>query len=1473
MSATFIKINNSKEAAIKSGKWSDPGAKLYDTLLNSHDSRWNVNGRNVFPEDDEAETWDYWQDFLKEAYLIAPTKDIKNSPYGKTPFSNSGCKYPHHIIKKGELVVSIPGLKAAYIRACQQGVMKGEIKDHIERHIKELGIEASFHNGQLTWNESHEIKIEENFNSIYDYIQENTGIDLHDDYELFNENWLIIKKDFNINIDQWNTGNPLWITGASGDGKSTIAESIAKDNNALVITSDIVLCRMSWSKEKFENKMNSLNSSSEPNPHKMVFKDSPAIDYVLSHPNLPYNAKDPNTKCIDSKITTPYMIDFYKWLMKELSSNPKYKNNLYVIEGCDICLLDPKLLIDKPLIIVGGSRLRSLWRRAKRNSGEHSSESMIESVFKYIKKYNLENRRLDDNKDIFRKNIKKAIKQSKNSYIQEASHGKLKYDFRMGWDYNTGHQIKVVYSLDNINITDIGDFYYNYNGKKDGATHDSHLDYTRKNITRKGNTDHQSKGQKVLAIEDIATGERLTSVKLLNPFCRYIDTRATVQTKDNLEKARKYADNENPSCLTQLTVGQIDNTPSFKSTHWASKVMDKATGENLRFNKIAKSEMLKHGRGHKVNNINAKDFPVFGDNHKYMTYHNPNKKQALNELYMRERDIINYINHLKSDSDLNDPKIQSSYQAEMNNLRIIQRDINTIQNGKYDLSMMKKYRSYDEAVDAGLSGNQTLDYSTYMDYRPSMQSIADEYINDYLQEASHGKLKYDFREVYDYDTGHSLKIVYSLDNIKVTDIGGHYLNDTYGNNSGDYKKKVISDIQKNIRRKGSPDHQSTGQKVLAIIDRVTNKKLTTARTFGPYSPIIKDCNINLSFNDLQLKKEELDKLHKECNNKGQSYINSKVYRITVGEIDNSLNFKSTKWYRDNIGFLYKGQVIVPTSKESKKDAIQAIKDGQDGLSMYNNNNEMRTAGEHYKHGRGAKMDDIDPDYGKTLEEIPRWKHPSKKELARVKKMNESDDYKSHIISSGNLSQYAISDEELEEVRNRSFNEHSENALEGDAELTMTSRIFDETGKTPQSIFNWIRENIEYDNESPDKWKLKSIGETYYHSKGNCHDQSLFSTSLFHSLGIITGQLFFIEYNDGEEVGGNTHTLTWYRNKDNIKQYYWVETAWETQAGIHGPYSSIDDMKKDIHNRWKKEFGEKWDDIEFSDTSNYHLGMTLDQYVQSWVFKDVETLIKESLDWIDSFVHDEVFREEASSDEENSEVETQEEVTDDNPPSIDDNAGSGESNEKPSEDHTKDDGNIEDEQVDEEPQSEDNKSNKTEEEPEKEVKEEKPVSRPKQTDAAEKDKNGVRRKKLYIAFIEWCKEYNSKNTFGSIFDKDAFNVSYPFVPKEMRYFYRLANPMLCVLSGNLTFFPVAELRKLNSKNSHLDQMMIFAATEEDVRVFNRKDKKIYKGIEENGTLKLSEVLSDTFDLYIQNMIKKGDILNGPIEDENSSEENK
>lgn len=158
--------------------------------------------------------------------------------------------------------------------------------------------------------------------------------------------------------------------------------------------------------------------------------------------------------------------------------------------------------------------------------------------------------------------------------------------------------------------------------------------------------------------------------------------------------------------------------------------------------------------------------------------------------------------------------------------------------------------------------------------------------------------------------------------------------------------------------------------------------------------------------------------------------------------------------------------------------------------------------------------------------------------------------------------------------------------------------------------------------------------------------------------------------------------------------------------------------------------------------------------------------------------------------------------------------------------------------------------------------------PKELDKVESDKNGVRRKKLYIAFIEWAKAFNSKNTFGSIFDKDAFSTTYEFVPHELRYFYRLANPLLCVLQGNLTFFAVSELRGINEHIMNKNSYLVFAACDKEIRVFDKNDKKIYLATVEHSNVKTIQLLGETFDLYLQKMIGNEDILNAPLEEPSS-----
>lgn len=352
-------------------------------------------------------------------------------------------------------------------------------------------------------------------------------------------------------------------------------------------------------------------------------------------------------------------------------------------------------------------------------------------------------------------------------------------------------------------------------------------------------------------------------------------------------------------------------------------------------------------------------------------------------------------------------------------------------------------------------------------------------------------------------------------------------------------------------------------------------------------------------------------------------------------------------------------------------------------------------------------------------------------------------------------------------------------------------------------------------------------------------------------------IFYIMLNNGSTQP--THTFLVY----NIGRHnYWFECAWEKYRGIHR-YNSVDVMIKDVIMRHRQENNDYKSTVSIhwlQNTPKY--GITCMQYMK-YASKEPKLdydylpsqLFRESGDYY-TFMEDENNIEDAKK-ESLIDVELDNE---DVPPEMPSNE----------EDNTEEDANEVERNIDslDEPINDSEEEDQTQESIDDKKEEPKQESLPKQIDKSENDKNGVRRKQLYIAFIEWCKSYNNKNTFGSIFDKDAFKVTYPFVPHEMRYFYRLANPMLCVLEGDLTFFPVADLRRINAKNKKMGELLIFAATpDNNLRVFDCNDKKIYKAHDENNQLVKDNVLGETFDLYIQNMINKGDILNAETSEEN------
>ncbi len=249
-------------------------------------------------------------------------------------------------------------------------------------------------------------------------------------------------------------------------------------------------------------------------------------------------------------------------------------------------------------------------------------------------------------------------------------------------------------------------------------------------------------------------------------------------------------------------------------------------------------------------------------------------------------------------------------------------------------------------------------------------------IVDLVLEASHGKLKYDFRAAFDYDTGHALKIVYDLAGVKVDDIGDGYMN---ASKTKDSKEKVVSDIQKNIAKKGNMDHKSHGQKILTIIDRVTGKKLDSANIVGPHCDYVNQSRSGHSNMELNV-----DRLHKAYNANGGELKKKYVKSIKAGAVDNSSTFKTTKWMNHDTS----------TTKRTVDGKVREVKNDE--------TIPRRTEGESLKYGRGAKANDLRGTYMPGQPAL--YNHPSKKDKkqnkerynAIEKEKKERDSHKSQL---------------------------------------------------------------------------------------------------------------------------------------------------------------------------------------------------------------------------------------------------------------------------------------------------------------------------------------------------------------------------------------------------------------------------------------------------------------------------------------------
>ena len=261
----------------------------------------------------------------------------------------------------------------------------------------------------------------EDYEAIHDH--------LADEDDIYNESYIISKKNYEINMDKWKPGTPLWITGSSGDGKSTYANQLAKEKKAFLVPLDLFLVRIAKPKEKYDKFLNDTSGTVVSNGSQMV------LDYINKHPEIPWadNVKGNwGTSGQDPELWN----GLFDWLIDASAKNPKYKTKLIIFEGCNICLMPVEKAVKFPFIIMGTSRLQSSIRRIKRDKKEHDDYSIFKLVYRELKRSTkgvLPS--LNKTKDNFEKGLKKQMKTINESYVIQESQqliqrnlSKLDYD-------------------------------------------------------------------------------------------------------------------------------------------------------------------------------------------------------------------------------------------------------------------------------------------------------------------------------------------------------------------------------------------------------------------------------------------------------------------------------------------------------------------------------------------------------------------------------------------------------------------------------------------------------------------------------------------------------------------------------------------------------------------------------------------------------------------------------------------------------------------------------------------------------------------------------------------------------------------------------------------------------------------------------------------------------------------------------------
>lgn len=1359
----LITINNSKNSAIKSGGWSNPGASFYNRLLECFYCKGNIP-TDAQELDKKIKSKEYlqWYDFLKEAYLVAPITKIQNSPYGKTPYTRSGCGYPHHVFKGKELVVSIPGLKAAYKRACQMGIMKGNVQEHLERHIKELGIQASFQNNRLTWNEEVE------------FIEEETNLELKlgdNGVAYYAPSDNLMSRLEELKLKEKNLHDEINIIKSSYEFKINNKEFKElyhqKFNELKKIESEI---------KELENENNaSVEAVIESNFRDIylylmensgidLYQESFMSDYVAN----PANTSDETlfAKKIWEEIGDHTPEALHKWVCNNIS---------YLKDTKGWKLKTPKDTYETKSGICHDQALFNVFML-------HTLTPVTGRIFFVECKDDIDHR--DGNAHTL-------------AYYGLDPTGNLEWDyywFETAWDNHIG--IHGPYD----SVHDLKDAIVEAY-KKDDDINSNNPEFN------------------ILGLGDVSNHHKNMN---MNQYVKSWELHPISLTDD--EKKNEVADvsqiNEYANLIDLIANNGFDNELLLESTEVLAK------GK-----KVTRRQLLDRF----MSSITTPE-----ELNKYMDcieYGFMSKKDGRIDSKHKKFDDEKYFYkhyYLQSPGKLLESKLGVCWdQTELERLWFNYKGINNTV-------------VYIEILDGkDIPSHTFLIYETEEDYRwfehswgqfrgiHSFKTLKDLFTTVIT---NHQKFNNDTESPvnvkllpnapsYGISCNQFMKYARKQHGVDLVDISNEIFNE-----SGDYFKVLKSDLTDGFTPKP--------QRSLSEFTRkyITNELAKKYKKDGKLIGMMRDqnpkydddCFIWIDSNDDYVCAITYDS---KPNEDGHTYISGidvayKYLGCGLGvqmlefaidhgvdalncQYDNTValkmyldhGFEISEESRKRVAaglsstydlFLKKQNLITPSLLDEISEDIDSTPDPKydpplpfDQLPEHLKEDEVHA----WRAKHGIELIHKEP----TLEELERiWKNwnlmskaqkiISNNESIRLFGMDNREHYWKLVLTEYPHKKVAPEKRGINRAHIKEYTESESHEMDFDklyfgSQTELDSKTISVKSPRGLILFQTIRA-ASFNGLNKD-----GIAKEYFESILAKNNKEIFKPKYTVIYGPITSsgdnekpltkvQLYH-DVPSYTEVGSGSTTVYIYEvDIDKIKyELSLIEDGWLYKGTTKLPIRQVGSTELQWSITYSSKIGTTGS-IEIKDIKEsvmYECGIHRGQGIDG-----------DDMVWLEQYL-------------------------------------------------------LEEGETFYVPYSE-------------------------KADNAKSDKNGNRRKELYVAFIEWCKEFNDKNVFGSIFDKDAFTETYPFIPNEMRYFYRLANPLLCVLDGDLTFFQASELKEVNEDNPDIDKLIIFAATPNDFRVFNIEDKKVYKGVEEKNSIVLKDVLGESFDLYIQNMINKGDFLN-------------